>query len=98
MTIKSTAPATPALRLLAKLTERTRDNESPIKDKYFITKERTTNTYKHDELDIIPAYTVLQGEFAGDFGMYAIADIHGTLVKVKIALEELHKVDFGDIM
>ena len=50
------------------------------------------NDYYKEQLPTIPAGTVLQIDFAGDFGCYAIADIGGVLHKVKVQLHDLHKI------
>lgn len=44
----------------------------------------------------IPAGSVVVADFAGDFGMYGVTEIDGVLHKVKVPLEELHKIHFGE--
>lgn len=70
--------------------------ESLIKGQIFTLMEDCGNDYHREELPIIPAGTEVIAEFAGDFGMYAMAEVDGVLHKIKIVLSELHKVNFGD--
>lgn len=75
---------------------RNSDNSgSVIKDASFTVMEDCTNSYDAVRLPTIPAGTVLIADFAGDFGMYAMAEVKGVLHKVKIELHDLHKIDFG---
>lgn len=98
MEIKSTAKPTPAMKTLAFITMRdTKSRESVIKGKYFTIKEECDNNYNRERMSVLPSGTVIQADFGGDFGLYAIADINGILRKVKIELHELHKIDFGEI-
>ena len=58
----------------------------------------TTDDIKNDYgcgEDVIPAGTPLLCDFGGDFGLYATADVEGVLVRAKVSLHELHKVDFS---
>lgn len=54
------------------------------------------NDYYKDGLPEIPAGTPLVCDFAGEFGMYALADIGGVLHKVKIPLEHLHEIQISE--
>ena len=98
MEIKSTAQATSALKMLAFISAYSKTTQqSAIKGKFFKLKDSVKNDYKSDDLPIIPKGTVIQADFGGDFGLYALADIKGVLHKVKIDLIDLHKIDFGVI-
>lgn len=54
------------------------------------------NDYHTDQLPTIPAGTIMEGDFAGDFGAYGIVEVDGALHKVKIDITELHKIDWGE--
>lgn len=71
-------------------------NESAIKGKVFMLREECANDYYKDRLPKIPAGTTIVADFAGDFGMYGMAEIDGALHKVKVDLHELHKINFGE--
>lgn len=74
----------------------TRDGaESPIKGVAFTTKADCENDYYKERLAVIPAGTTIIADFAGDFGMYGLAEIDGVLHKVKVQLHDLHNIDFG---
>lgn len=72
-------------------------NESAIKGKAFTLREACANDYGKDRLATIPAGTSIIADFAGDFGMYGLAEVNGVLHKVKVDLHDLHKIDFGDL-
>lgn len=69
--------------------------DHPIKNLMVSTLEEIHNDYCKDELPIIPINTVMQLDFGGDFGIYALADINGTLHKVKIPLNEISHIDWA---
>ena len=70
-------------------------NSSVIKGEIFTLLKDCANDYYAEILPVIPAGTEIVAEFAGDFGMYGVAEVGGALHKVKIKLHELHHVDFG---
>lgn len=70
-------------------------NESAIKGAEFTVRNECRNDYYHERLPAIRAGTVIVADFAGDFGMYGMAEIDGELHKIKVDLHELHKIDFG---
>ncbi len=70
-------------------------NNSVIKGEVFIVLKDCENDYYKELLPRIPAGTEIVAEFAGDFGMYGMAEISGVIHKVKIKLHELHQIDFG---
>ena len=71
------------------------DNQSVIEGEVFVLLEDAENDYNKDRLAVIPAGTSIIADFAGDFGMYGMAEVDGMLNKIKLRIEELHKVDFG---
>ncbi len=77
------------------ITERD-DSESVIKGKSFTLMQDCENDYYKERLPTIPAGTTIVADFAGDFGMYGIAEVDGVLHKIKIDLHDLHKIDFGE--
>jgi hypothetical protein len=89
--------ATPAFRIYEFATSRTGDerNESVIKGRFITALADLSNDYCKDKLAVIPAGSVLLMDFAGDFGMYAMADISGVLHRVKLDLSELHHLDWS---
>lgn len=93
----STAKPTKMLRILKAVQKRDNDGEPSIKGRFFKIKYDVENHYHKEELPIIPHGTIICADFAGDFGMYATADVGGVLHHVKIELHELHKIDFGDL-
>lgn len=70
-------------------------NKSVIEGEVFVLLEEAENDYHKDRLPVIPAGTAIVADFAGDFGMYGMAEVDGVLNKIKLKLEDLHKVDFG---
>lgn len=44
----------------------------------------------------VPSGTTIVADFAGDFGVYGMCEIDGVLRKVKIGLEDLHKINWGE--
>jgi len=78
----------------------TRDykGEWVVKGRFVQTLSPIANDYYKEDLPTIPAGTTVQIDFGGDFGMYGIADINGVLHKIKVPVEELHKVDFSDLI
>lgn len=66
-----------------------------LRDRPATMAEEAPNGYYNEVLPTIPAGTPLICDFAGDFGMYALADIGGVLHRVKINIDHFHKVDFG---
>lgn len=98
MKIKSTTEPTSAMKMLAFISAFDPEiGESSIKGKYFTLKKECNNIYCNEMLKVIPAGTVIQADFGGDFGLHAFADVGGVLHRVKIELHELHKIDFGEI-
>jgi hypothetical protein len=90
-----------AFRVLEFITARDSGNheyagESRCKDKFVTTLEKVENDYYSDKLPFIPAGTVIQLDFGGDFGFYGVADINGVLHKIKVHIHDLHKIDFSD--
>lgn len=77
------------------ITKRDYENRSPIEGELFTTKEDIRNDYHTEELSVIPAGTLIEGDFAGDFGMYGMAEIGGVIHRIKVPVTELHKIDFG---
>ena len=67
--------------------------ESVIKGHFFEVKEDCASEYNGQIT--IPAGCYIQADFAGDFGMYGVAEIDEVLHKVKVPLDNLHKIDFG---
>lgn len=61
----------------------------------FIVKEECANDFRKEQLPAIPAGTVIVADFAGDFGMYGMAEVEGVIHRVKVELTDLHKIDFG---
>jgi hypothetical protein len=72
------------------------DDDCPIKGSVFTLKDDCANDYHPGILPTIPAGTSIIADFAGDFGMYAMAEVDGAMHNVKIVLHELHKIDFGE--
>lgn len=66
-----------------------------IRGEEFTVKEACQNDYNKEILPVIPADTKIIADFAGDFGMYATAEVDGVMHKLKFHLHELHKIDFG---
>ena len=83
-----------AIDMFEKITARI-SNKPVIEDKRTHLLEAASNDYHKDRLPMIPAGTELKLDFAGDFGCYAMADIQGTLHKVKIELNDLMKIDWS---
>ena len=81
---------TPMFAKYLKMTDREWLNDRPAS-----MAEEAPNDYHKEVLPTIPAGTPLICDFAGDFGMYALADVDGVLHKVKITIDHFHKVDFG---
>lgn len=73
------------------------DSNHVIKDKEFIVLETCKNDYHVEQLEFIPAGTTIIGDFAGDFGCYAMAEIEGVIHRVKIEVNELHKINWGPL-
>lgn len=71
-------------------------NESEIKGCSFKVMIDCENDYYKELLPTIPAGTELIADFAGDFGIYGMAEVKGALHKVKIKLHELHHIDFAE--
>lgn len=72
----------------------TRDSDA-IRGREFVVRDECMSNYAGES--ILPSGTVIVADFAGDFGMYGLCEINGVLKKVKIPLEELHNIDFGDL-
>lgn len=72
-----------------------RDADCAIKGKTFTVTGDCQNDYYKEQLAIIPAGTPIIADFAGEFGMYGIAEVDGAVHRVKVQLHELHKIDFG---
>lgn len=70
--------------------------DAVIHGKDFRVLEQCRNDYRTDQLEFIPAGTVINADFAGDFGVYATAEIRGVIHKVKIDTHELHKIHWGE--
>ena len=79
---------TPAFTHLAILTDK-----NAVSGKFARLTDDAANDFHKDKLPKIPAGTILQIDFAGDFGLYAVADVDGVLHKVKIELPDLHKIE-----
>ena len=60
----------------------------------FTVTEPIKNDYG-DNTSTIPVGSIIYADFAGDFGLYGMTEVEGQLFKVKIPLEELHKINFG---
>ena len=82
------------LKTLERISERDEDRGHAIRDMTFTLMAECKNTYYTEKLPTIPAGVDIVADFAGDFGMYGVVEVDGALHKVKIELEELHKVDF----
>lgn len=79
------------------ITDRDEDSKSPIEGKEFVVMEQCKNDYHSDQLALIPAGTTIIGDFAGDFGCYAMAEIRGVIHRVKFEVNELHKINWGNL-
>ena len=77
------------------ITYRDGEGKSAISGFEFLLKEECENDYYKEELPSIPAGTTIVADFAGDFGMYGIAEVNGVIHKVKVPLRDLHKINFG---
>ena len=88
-----------AIDIFEKITARIPDGydstKSAIEGKRTRLLEAVANYCCTDYLPMIPAGTELKLDFAGDFGCYALANVQGTLHKVKIGLNDLMKIDWS---
>lgn len=88
-----------AMDLFEKITAYTPDScdssETIIEGKHTRLLEDAANDYHKKRLPVIPAGTELKLQFADVFGCYAVANINGTLHKVKIKLNDLMKIDWS---
>tara|TARA_B100000586_G_C19948513_1_gene358595 strand:- start:100 stop:375 length:276 start_codon:yes stop_codon:yes gene_type:complete len=71
------------------------DNKPAIEGIETKTLTEAKNDYYTDQLPLIPAGTPLKLDFAGDCGCYAMAEVNGTLHKVKFTLEGLNAIDWS---
>lgn len=55
------------------------------------------NDYHKENLPIIPAGTEIKIDFGGDFGLYAVAFINGSIHKIIIKIEQVHHIHFESI-
>jgi len=68
--------------------------EPLIKGHYFPVVDYCYNDFGGD-LSTIPAGSLVMVNFVGDFGMYGMTEVAGVLHKVKVPLNQLHKIDFS---
>ena len=86
---------TTMLQTFHNITQRSDEGKADIKGEEFTLINDCGNDYYKERLPIIPAGTKIIADFAGDFGIYAMAEVDGVIHRVKIEVHELHNIDFG---
>lgn len=67
-----------------------------LRDRRATTRKAVKNTFSgYTTNEVIPANTEMTCDHAGDYGMYATADIDGVLKRIKIDLSDLHTIEFN---
>lgn len=86
---------TTMMQTFRKITKRSPEGTAEIEGEEFTLINDCENDYYKDQIATIPAGTKIVADFAGDFGIYAMAEVDGVIHKIKIKVNELHNIDFG---
>lgn len=86
---------TTMMQTFRNITQRSPNGTADIENEEFTLINDCENDYYKEQIAIIPAGTKIVADFAGDFGMYAMAEVDGVIYRIKINVHELHNIDFG---
>lgn len=86
---------TTMMQTFRNITQRSPNGEAVIENEEFTLIDDCENDYYKEQIAVIPAGTKIVADFAGDFGIYAMAEVDGVIYRIKINVHELHKINFG---